>query len=106
MSPPFKAMSKRVCYKMRVLSQNSKSKRFKNGGHLGFDPYMTLKRSNNSFSEFNSVENEALHTNIRFLFQKLENNQIHIGPTAAILNFASHKFSAACARGHPTRLFS
>ena len=48
---------------------------------------MTLKRKNNHFNEFvviDLVENEVLHNKI-------------------ILNFASHKFSAACSRGTPAR---
>ena len=70
---------------------------------------MTLKLKNNSFNEFvviYLVGNEVLHKKIGLLFQKLENNQIQIGPPAAILNFVSHKFSAACSRGRPPRLCS
>ena len=70
---------------------------------------MTLKRKNSSFNKFvviYLVENEVLHKKIGVLFQKLENSQIQIGPTEAILNLASHKFSAACSRGRPPRLCS
>ena len=70
---------------------------------------LTIKRKNNSFNEFVVillVENEVLHKKIGHLFQKLENNKIQIGPPAAILNFASHKFSVACLRGCPPRLCS
>ena len=70
---------------------------------------LTIKRKNNSFNEFVVillVENEVLHKKIGHLFQKLENNKIQIGPPAAILNFASHKFSVACLRVCPPRLCS
>ena len=52
---------------------------------------MTLKRKNINLNEFvviDLVENEVLLDKVGYLFQKLENIQIQIGPPAAILNLA------------------
>ena len=51
-------------------------------------------------------KNEVLHKKIGFLFTKLQNIQIQNGPPAAILNFASRKFTAVCSRGSPLKLCS
>ena len=61
---------------------------------------MELKCKNSSCNECVVIylgEKGVLHKKIGFLFRKkIENIQIQNGPLAAILNFASQKFSAAC----------